>query len=187
MTKLNKQLADSVNLETNTVIIKGVEEIPREGILYLVKDASVTVSDIYKEYTIIENQLTLIGDTRVSLDGYATEEYVEESVANVEKYLTDYAKKEDIPDVSSFIAEIPEEYITESELQEKEYLTQAALTDYAKKSDIPDVSSFLDKIPPEYVTESELELKGYCTEATVFKLLNEIEFIDGGTSATIMI
>lgn len=36
---------------------------------------------------------------------------------------SDYAKKSDIPDVSAFIAEIPQEYITESELTEKGYVS----------------------------------------------------------------
>ena len=57
--------------------------------------------------------------------------------------LSDYAFKTEIPDVSGFITEIPEEYITETELNAKGYLTEhQSLDGYAKTTDIPDVSGY---------------------------------------------
>ena len=85
-------------------------------------------------------------------------EYITESELNEKGYLTqhqdlsDYAKKDQIPDVSGFITEIPKEYITETELSEslaglasEEYVNKAIeqidfpetdLTDYAKTADV---------------------------------------------------
>lgn len=70
------------------------------------------------------------------LTGYATETYVDEAVKNVkvDVDLTDYAKKTDIPDVSDFISEIPDEYITESKLNAKGYATKAELNDKANSN-----------------------------------------------------
>ena len=87
----------------------------------------------------------------VDMAGYATEEYVNEAVSNVSVDLSGYAKesyvdsaitqsvsglakKEDIPDVSKFISEIPSEYVTESELNAKGYLTQHQ--DISGKADV---------------------------------------------------
>jgi hypothetical protein len=53
------------------------------------------------------------------------------TIKNSEVDLTDYAKKTDIPDVSSFISAIPEEYVTESELEAKGYAKVSALNDKA--------------------------------------------------------
>jgi hypothetical protein len=100
--------------------------------------------------------------------------------------LSNYAKKSDIPDVSKFITDIPDEYVTDSELTAKGYLTEhqslaglatesyvtdkiaeakqentETLKSYATKDDI---KNFITEIPVEYVTESELEGKGYLTD-----------------------
>lgn len=56
-----------------------------------------------------------------NVEHYATEEYVNESIANID--YSDFAKITDIPDVSGFITEIPSEYVTETELNAKGYLT----------------------------------------------------------------
>ena len=79
------------------------------------------------------------------LTEYATKDYVQFAVDSVDvtEQLKDYAKKEDIPDVSEFITNIPEEYITETELEARGYLTEhQSLEGYAKTEDIPDVSMF---------------------------------------------
>lgn len=74
-----------------------------------------------------------VSNVKPDLTGYATEAYVDEAVKNVkvDVNLDDYAKKTDIPDVSDFISEIPDEYITESELNAKGYATKAELNDKA--------------------------------------------------------
>lgn len=76
-----------------------------------------------------------VANVKVDLTGYATEQFVEDAIANLEipgggsnVDLSEYAKKSDIPDVSDFISEIPEEYITETELSTyatKEYVEDA--------------------------------------------------------------
>lgn len=194
-TKLSKQVVDYVDEENNVVIIEGSPNPPVDGIIYLVKDSSVNGSDIYKEYTTIAGLLTLIGDTSTNLDGYATETwvrdqsyvtesnaqrtyasitYVDEKSDALEEYvhttvdsidLTPYAKKEELPTKLS-------QFENDS--------------DYATKSDIPDVSSFIAEIPEEYVTEEELRAEGYLTRDNVDDVLLNIEFIDGGTSASIL-
>lgn len=98
-----------------------------------------------------------------SLDGYATEQYVRDTIGNAQLGgsggtvdLTDYALKTELPtktsqltNDSNFLTSIPSEYVTDSELNAKGYLTeQQSLTDYAKKSELHnhDNKSVLDGI-----------------------------------------
>ena len=194
-TKLSKQVVDYVDERNNVVIIEGSIVTPVDGIIYLVKDSSVDVADVYREYTTIDGLLTLIGDTSTNLEGYATEKwvkdqsyvtestahntyasitYVDEKSTALEEYvhttvdaidLTPYAKKEELPTKLS-------QFENDS--------------DYATKSDIPDVSSFITEIPEEYVTDEELKAEGYLTRENVNDILLNIDFIDGGTSASIL-
>lgn len=74
---------------------------------------------------------------------FVTGEYVQTAINASLPDLTPYAKRDDIPDVSGFISEIPAEYVTDTELNAKGYLTEhQSLEGYAKTSDIPDVSGF---------------------------------------------
>ena len=77
-TKLSKQIVDNIDLVNNKIIINQESKDPVDGVLYLVKDISIDVADVYREYTTIDGALTLIGDTSISLDGYATEQWVED-------------------------------------------------------------------------------------------------------------
>lgn len=75
-----------------------------------------------------------------SIDGLATETYVNQAIANAqlggeEVDLTEYALKTDLPthtsdltNDSGFITDIPLEYVTESELDAKGYLTSTSIT-----------------------------------------------------------
>ena len=82
--------------------------------------------------------------------------------------LSDYAKKEDIPDVSGFL--------TEDDLPE-----QPDLTEYAKTEDIPDVSGFLTEsdLPEqpdltEYAkTEDIPDVSGFLTESDVQQMIDD--------------
>lgn len=126
--KLSKQIVDRVDLVANKVIIDGEQKSPVDGVLYLVKDESQTGEDTYKQYTTVNGILTLIGDTKIDLSDYATLDYVNQQIDAIpEVDLTDYAKKSDIPDVSTFLSAIPEEYLTDTELD-------VVLDDYATKS-----------------------------------------------------
>lgn len=113
-----------------------------------------------------------------SIEGLATETYVDEKVAAI---------KPEAPDLTG--------YATEAWVEEKGYLTEhqsldgyatetfvtgeieklnipstegLATTEYVDTAingiEIPDVSGFLTEIPEEYVTEAELVAKGYLTE-----------------------
>lgn len=93
----------------------------------------------YYTKTEVDELIENIDIPETDLTGYATEEYVDEAVKNAKPDLTDYAKKTDIPDVSDFISEIPEEYITETELNNKGYLTEhQSLAGYATEKYVDD-------------------------------------------------
>lgn len=84
--------------------------------------------------------------------------------------LSDYYTKDEvnalIPDTSSFISAIPEEYVTETELAQKGYLTEhQSLDGYAKTSDIP-------------------SLDGYATEQYVTDAIANIDIPEGGGDST---
>lgn len=95
---MSKQIVESVDLNTNTIVVDGEIKNPITGVIYL--EPFEDNSGNYKQYTLIDNKLLFIGATAMNLEGYATEKFV----------------LDNIPDVSSFIAEIPSEYVTESEL-----------------------------------------------------------------------
>lgn len=91
-------------------------------------DARLTELEENIESVIAEEVTNYIKDNPIEVDisGKADIEHthtLNEIIDYTEPDLSEYAKKEDIPDVSSFIAEIPAEYITESELEAKGYVT----------------------------------------------------------------
>ena len=122
----------------------------------------------------------VVSDVNVDLTGYATEQYVNDSIpkkvsafTNDVGYLTkhqdlsEYAKKTEIPTKVSkltndagYLTEIPDEYITETELDEKGYLTEhQSLDDYATKIYVNDAVSAVD------VSD---QLKDYAKSADVY-------------------
>lgn len=99
-----------------------------------------------------------------SLEGLATEIYVDEAVKAVD--LSEYAKKADIPDVSNFITEIPEDYIKESDL-----------TDFAKRDELPSLEGLATET---FVTEAinnieipEVDLSNYYNQSETENLIEE--------------
>lgn len=81
--------------------------------------------------------------------------------------LTNYALKSEIPDVSKFITEIPEEYITETELNNKGYLTEhQSLDGYAKTSDLPDMT--------DVITSSNILSTDLSTNITISDILTRL-------------
>lgn len=68
-----------------------------------------------------ENALYLTPYEEMDLDGFATQEYVDEALAQKQP-IGDYALKSEIP--TDYLTEIPAEYITETELNAKGYLTE---------------------------------------------------------------
>lgn len=96
-----------------------------------------------------------------SLVGYATKEYVDESVSNVDVrlQLNKYALKTEIPTVPDKVSSFENDagYLTEHQ----------SLEEYAKKSDIPEIPEIPDKISAfyndvGYLTEHQ-SLEGYAT------------------------
>ena len=194
-TKLSKQVVDYVDEKNNVVIIDGSIVTPVDGIIYLVKDSSADVTDVYREYTTIDGLLTLIGDTSTNLDGYATEKWVQDQCYVTESNAqSTYASITYVDEKSSALEEYIHKTVDAIDLtpyaKKDELPTKLSQfendADYATKSDIPDVSSFIAEIPEEYVTEEELNAKGYFSKTDVEDVLLKIEFIDGGTSASIL-
>lgn len=132
-----------------------------------------------------------------SLAGYATEEFVNQQIANIPKIdLTPYATRQElseailgikIPDVSKFVTQKEiDDAIAAIKFPEPD------LTPYAKKTDIPDVSNFtthedlqeaINNIEhpvvdlSEYAKKDELpSVAGLATEEFVQKQIDEIEF-----------
>lgn len=121
-----------VEIKRYSDLEKRIDEIEKEGI---------------SEEVITKAVNNYLDENPITMDGYATEEYVNEAVSNVKPDLTGLAT---------------EAYVDEAVKNAK---VDVDLTDYAKKTDIPDVSKFISEIPSEYVTESELNTKGYATKA----------------------
>ena len=126
-----------------------------------------------------------------SVEGLATEEFVTESIKNVEsklptktsqlsndsgfitsEALSTYATKtyvaEEIAKVNTGGDIDLEGYATEQWVKEQGFLTEhQSLEGYAKITDIPDVSGFITSIPAEYITETELEGYGYAKKSDI--------------------
>ena len=99
----------------------------------------------------------------ITMDGYASKEYVDNADATLQLLLTQhnhdgyYASKN----------HTHSGYATETYVDNAVKNVDVDLTDYAKKTDIPDTSKFITSIPSEYVTESELEAKKYVTASNL--------------------
>src|SRR5699024_3859273 len=76
--------------------------------------------------------------------------------------LSDYAKKEDIPDVSSFVtSEDLSDYAKKEDIPDvSSFVTSEDLSDYAKKEDIPDVSSFVTSEEVQQMIDNALDTGG---------------------------
>ena len=118
------------------------------------------------------------GSDMPSLDGYATQEWVESKGYLTEhQSLADYALKSEIPDVSGYAlkSEVPSltGYATETWVESKGYLTEhQSLAGYALKSEIPDVSG--------YALKTEIpSLDGY-VQGTNLKTINGESIVGSG-------
>lgn len=70
-------------------IVKNLPEVASADVdtIYMVKDASVTTGDAYKEYMVIDGAFAQIGDTSVNLEPYATKEYADGKADKVQTAL----------------------------------------------------------------------------------------------------
>lgn len=170
------QPSDYVYTET---AIKSIEEL-----LAAAEQVTITANELY-EY-VEENKLAFTddGEGNVNLEGietelgdlenYYTKEETDALIENIEINgvdLSGYAKKEDIPDVSDFISEIPAEYVTESELEAKGYLTEHI--DISGKADKVHKHSMADIT--DYVAPEIPSIEGLATEKYVDDAIANIE------------
>lgn len=103
--------------------------------------------------------------------------YIKASASATDIDLSEYAKLTDIPDVSDFISEIPEEYITESELDSKGYLTEHQdLSHKADKEHEHEQYLTSHQDISHLATKEEIpSLDGYATESYVDTAIGNIE------------
>lgn len=143
----------------------------------LTNKPTIPTVDVNKNY--VDTQLaTKANKSEIpSLDGYATETYVQNKIAEAslsggEVDLSGLATKDELATKADKTA-IPTK--TSQLTNDSGFLTEHQdLSDYALKTELPTVptkvsqltndSGFLTSIPTEYITETELDAKGYLTE-----------------------
>jgi len=92
----------------------------------------VFASEDFVKNAIAEAELA---DKDVDLSNYATKDDLTGLAS--EQFVIDRVTEIEIPDVSGFLTEIPEEYVTSTELENKGYLTEhQSLDGYAKSTDV---------------------------------------------------
>ena len=131
---IEKALVDSVNLETGKVVINGVEADPLPNIIYLWKDPEATLPDIYNEYTLIGNELILIGDTSTNLSDFYTK-------SDVDKALDEKAEKKHTHSMSD-IADYEAPYVPTkiSELtNDSNFAEKSDFNNYYTKTEIDEL------------------------------------------------
>lgn len=163
----------TLNIEDNT---------SSEAIKSSINEVNSKIKNVPQKTKIEDGKLYLLNESGNKIDTGTT---IPSGGAGGTVDLTDYAKKNEIPNKTSqltndsnFLTSIPSEYITEDELNAKNYLTEHQnLDDYAKKSDIPTIptvptkvselvndKNYISSIPNNYVTEETLATKGYLTQ-----------------------
>lgn len=169
---------DSAKQEVIQTVIPEVTEVKTKVETVLIPKVEEELAPTITELkTWVENKEYL---QDIDLDGYATETYVDNKVAEIiipdvsgfatKRELTDAITSIEHPttdltnyvtkdELEGFIAEIPSEYITEEELDAKGYLTaHQDISHLATKDEIPDVSKYA-KITEVYsaITEAVKE------------------------------
>ena len=144
----------------------------------LINVPTIPTVDVTKEY--VDTQLLTKANTSdiPSLDGYATETFVTNKIAEAslggEVDLTGYATKDELNTKADnththVMTDITDLVIPDIDV-DKNYVdtqlaTKANITDIPTKvSELTNDSGYLTVIPEEYVTDTELESKGYLTE-----------------------
>ena len=141
----------------------GIELVKRSGNLSLTKPVISESVDLSNYYTKTETdgkiQEAVNAIPEVDLSNYATVDYVNNAVSNIDMPdLTPYALKSEIPDVSSFItAEEATIYIDSTELNN-------ALANYAKVENIPDVSAYQTEAQVNTLISNALNAIGVAEE-----------------------
>lgn len=117
-----------------------------------------------------------------SLENYTTKDYVSNALAS-------YAKTEDIPDVSGFITEIPDEYVTDSELDAKGYMTEQSVADkYMTKAEAKNPLNITGATAGQIVKIKTIDADGNPTEWEAIDIpsgsgLSAVTSVNGKTGA----
>ena len=178
------------------------------------------INSIPSEY-VTESELSTELSTKAnttdipSLDGYATETYVQNKIAEAslsggEVDLSGYATKDELNTKANVshthtmsnitdlvIPDVNKAYV-DTQLNTKANKSDIPNLDgYALKTDIPTVptktsqlkndSGYITSIPSQYITETELNAKGYATESSVNETINSNRYVHPETHPASMI
>lgn len=72
-------------------VVDNIDAVTEEGVLYLIKDDTVTGVDKYNEYIVVGGVATLIGDTTTDLGNYYNKTEIEDKLSTVKQEAIDAA------------------------------------------------------------------------------------------------
>lgn len=166
-----------------TQVVSSINEVTQVGVLYLIKDSSVTGADKYNEYLYIEGTgAVLIGDTTTDLANYVTNEALAEALAPYAKTADIDAKIGDLGEHSSVVEYIKAidvtkqlgDYYTKTEA---DAATATALEPYAKTEEInAKLGDFGESTVKDYIDELDVsdQLTEYAKTTEVNAKIGEI-------------
>lgn len=96
---------------------------PAANVIYLVKDASVTGEDKYREYTLIDGVLTLIGSTSTDLSQYITSDQINALIAAAKQQAIDAAAADATSKTNQALADA--KAYTDQEIQKEDQKVSA--------------------------------------------------------------
>lgn len=176
----------------------------REALGFKVPEGMENEEIVIATEDFVKNEIEKINNPEVSLDGYATEQYVTDAIAAINPVVEEVKTKLEtevlpiVPTVQETILptvqkveteilpavqELAEKAATQEWVTKQGYLTEhQSLDDYAKKVDIPSVEGFAST---SYVDEAinnieipEVNLTGYATEQFVNEAINNVKVPD---------
>ena len=164
----------------NVVVVDGAKpETGEPNTIYLVTPADG--SDNKEEWLYVNGAWELIGTNHVSLDGYATETYVDGKVSTAKQEAIDAAASDATSQADTAKSEAIAEATTLAN-NAKSAAIEAAATDATSKADkaLEDAKAYVDGITPTLSTKGELssaktELEGKITALTTVVNDNEAD------------
>lgn len=82
-TEVLEEIAKASKLEKRIVTTLPPLSEAKDNVIYMIKDNTVTGGDKYREYTLIDGQLVMIGDTSVDLSGYVSDQDLADAVQGI--------------------------------------------------------------------------------------------------------
>lgn len=114
-TAINTAVANADHLKREIVDTLPNVEDADEHTIYMVKKISGSGEQQYDEYMLINDSFEKIGDSSINLTGYATEEYVNTTVGNLDKSITtriEQSAKSTLSDAKSYADSLADNYAT---------------------------------------------------------------------------